>query len=75
VRGLNEGDKQFRVRNLLRQWKAYIICLQETKLDLIFSSVVQRLWIGVTQLLEGPMVESCLCGIGGLWRRLKSVWR
>jgi len=30
-------------------------------------------WIGVTQLLEGPPVESCLCGIGGLWRRSKSV--
>jgi hypothetical protein len=42
--GLNVGDKRLRVRNLLRQWKADIICLQETKLDFISSSVVSSLW-------------------------------
>ena len=40
VRGLNEGDKWLRVRNLLRQLKVDIICLQETKLEHISSSVV-----------------------------------
>jgi len=30
-----------------------------------------NIWIGASQLLEGPLVEACLCGIGGLWR---SVW-
>jgi exonuclease III len=44
VRGLNEGDKRLRVRNLLRQWKADIICLQESKLELISNSVVRSLW-------------------------------
>jgi len=43
VRGLNECDKRMRVKNLLRQWKANIICLQESKLELISSSVVQIL--------------------------------
>jgi exonuclease III len=33
VRGLNEIGKRMKVRNLLRQWKVDIVCLQETKLD------------------------------------------
>jgi hypothetical protein len=44
VRGLNEINKRRKVRNLCRQWKADIICLQETKLELISSSIVQSLW-------------------------------
>jgi exonuclease III len=28
VRGLNEGGKRLKVRNLIRQWNADIICLQ-----------------------------------------------
>jgi endonuclease/exonuclease/phosphatase family metal-dependent hydrolase len=36
VRGLNEGGKRLKVRNLIRQWKADIICLQETKLEFFF---------------------------------------
>lgn len=31
------------------------------------------MWIDVIQLLEGPPVESFLCGIGGWWRKLKCV--
>jgi hypothetical protein len=44
VRGLNEGAKRLKVRNLLRQWKADIICLQETKLDFVSNSLVRSLW-------------------------------
>lgn len=44
VKGLNEGVKQLRVINLLRQWKANIICLQETKLEIIFNNLVRSLW-------------------------------
>jgi len=44
LRGLNEGDKGLKVRNLIRQWKADIICLQETKLDFISNSLVKSLW-------------------------------
>jgi exonuclease III len=40
VRGLNEGDKCFRVRNLLREWKVDIVCFQETKLEVMSCSVV-----------------------------------
>jgi endonuclease/exonuclease/phosphatase family metal-dependent hydrolase len=43
-RGLNKGDKRLKVRNLIRQWKADIICLQETKLEFISNSLVRGLW-------------------------------
>ena len=32
VRGLNDSQKRLVVRNLLREWKCDIVCLQETKL-------------------------------------------
>jgi hypothetical protein len=44
VRGLNEGDKCLRVRNMLREWKADVIYLQETKLDHMPSSLVSSFW-------------------------------
>jgi len=44
VRWLSEGDKRLGVRNLLRQWKADIIYLQESKFELISRSVVCSLW-------------------------------
>jgi exonuclease III len=44
VRGLNDGDKCLRVRNLLREWKVDIVCFEETKLEVVFRSVVCSLW-------------------------------
>lgn len=44
VRGLNERDKRLRVKNLLRDWKTYIVCLQETKLEFVSRAVVLNLW-------------------------------
>jgi hypothetical protein len=44
VRGLNEGRKRLRIRNLLSKWKLDIACLQETKLELISNQLVQSLW-------------------------------
>ncbi|KAG6628599.1 hypothetical protein CIPAW_14G024500, partial [Carya illinoinensis] len=46
VRGLHEHNKRFQVRNLLRQWKGDIVCLQETKLEVITRKLVQSLWRG-----------------------------
>jgi exonuclease III len=43
VKGLNQGGKRLKIINL-SQWKADIICLQETKLELIFDSIVRSLW-------------------------------
>ncbi|KAG6628379.1 hypothetical protein CIPAW_14G010000 [Carya illinoinensis] len=46
VRELNEYNKRLQVRNLLRQWKGNIICLQETKLEFITRKIVRSLWRG-----------------------------
>ena len=43
VRGLNEKDKRMRIRGLIRNWKADIVCLQETKLKYVNRSVVRSL--------------------------------
>jgi hypothetical protein len=58
VRGLNEGDKCLRMRNLLREWKVDIVSLQETKLEVISCSFVHSLWgchhvVVVVWTLEG----------------------
>jgi hypothetical protein len=44
VRGLNEGYKYLKVRNLLWNWKVDVVCLKETKLDSMSCSIVHRLW-------------------------------
>ena len=44
VRGLNDRDKRHRVRYMLKVWKADVICLQETKMDLITWGTVRGLW-------------------------------
>jgi exonuclease III len=44
MRGLNCPVKRLMVRNLLRQWRVDIVCLQETKLELISRKDVTNLW-------------------------------
>ena len=44
VRGLNEQDKRLWVKNLIRKWKADIVCLQETKMELINRGTICSLW-------------------------------
>jgi exonuclease III len=44
VRGLNEGSKCLKVRNLLKNWKVNIVCIQETKLDAMSCSIVLNSW-------------------------------
>jgi exonuclease III len=44
VRGLNDRDKRNQVRYFLKLWGADVICLQETKLDLITRGIVRSLW-------------------------------
>jgi hypothetical protein len=41
--GLNEGNKCFRIRNLLQDWKVDIVCFQETKLFSLSRRLVQSL--------------------------------
>jgi hypothetical protein len=44
VRGLNEGRKRLKIRNLLSTWKVDIVCLQETKLKMVSDQLVHSLW-------------------------------
>jgi len=44
VRGLNEEEKRMRIKGLIRECKAHIVCLQETKLKFINMEVVRSLW-------------------------------
>jgi hypothetical protein len=58
VRGLNSPNKRIMVRNLLRQWRVDIVCLQETKLELISKTVINSIW-------GCPYVDWCyVAGIG-----------
>ena len=36
VRGLNDFSKRLRVKNLHKQWKADLVCLQEMKLRVCY---------------------------------------
>jgi exonuclease III len=44
VRGLNDPGKRLRIKHMLKLWKPDIICLQETKLELITNAIVRSLW-------------------------------
>ncbi|KAG2671361.1 hypothetical protein I3760_14G131900 [Carya illinoinensis] len=44
VRRLNEDSKRLQIRHLLHEWKADIVCLQETKLKLICRKMVRSIW-------------------------------
>ena len=46
VRGLNAFKKRLRIRGLLKEWKADVVCLIETKMGVITREVVQSLWRG-----------------------------
>jgi exonuclease III len=46
VRGLNDVMKCKGVGNLLRGWKADLVCLQETKVSSISRALVRRVWGG-----------------------------
>ena len=61
VRGLNEWDERLRVRNLIKNWRLDIVCLQETKLELITRAVIRNLWGG--QHVDWSYL--CSCGASG----------
>jgi endonuclease/exonuclease/phosphatase family metal-dependent hydrolase len=67
VRGLNCPDKRLTVRNLLRQWRVDIVCLQETKLDFISRR-------DVSSLMGLPLCRLVLCGgLRGCWGHFGDV--
>ena len=44
VRGLNDPQKRLVVKNLLREWKCDVVCLQETKIVSMNRQLVCSLW-------------------------------
>jgi len=44
VRGLNNRDKRRVIKNIMGDWKADIICLQETKLQGNITELVRQIW-------------------------------
>lgn len=44
VRGLNEANKRFRIKNLLREWRVDIVFLQETKLKSVSRRLIGSIW-------------------------------
>ena len=51
VCGLNDRNKRLQVRSFIKQWGADVICLQETKIELVSRSLfivcgVFIIWIG-----------------------------
>ena len=44
VRGLNNPRKRLVCKNLLKEWKCDIVCLQETKVASIDTAFVRSLW-------------------------------
>jgi exonuclease III len=67
VRGLNSPDKMMMVRNLLRQWRVDIVCLQETKLEHISRRVVNSVW-------GCPYVDWCYAAAIGAAGGILLMW-
>ena len=67
MRGLNSLDKRMMVRNLLCQWRTDIICLQETKLELISIRVISSLW-------GCPYVDWCFMAANGAVGGILLMW-
>uniref|UniRef100_A0A2N9GTP0 Endonuclease/exonuclease/phosphatase domain-containing protein n=1 Tax=Fagus sylvatica TaxID=28930 RepID=A0A2N9GTP0_FAGSY len=56
--GLNDGSRRLMVRYLLKQWKANLVCLQETKFQNLSRGVIRSLW-------GGPYVDCLFVGSNG----------
>jgi exonuclease III len=44
IRGLNLEEKRMKIKGLIGEWKADIVCLQETKLQHVTREIARSLW-------------------------------
>jgi exonuclease III len=67
VQGLNDGSRRLMVRYLLKQWKANLVCLQETKFQNLSRGVIRSLW-------GGPYVDCLFVGSNGALGGILLFW-
>jgi hypothetical protein len=67
VRRLNKRDKCLRVSNMLKVWKADIVCLQETKLQGMSRSIVHSFW-------GSSHVDWCCLDLSGALGGILIMW-
>ncbi|KAG2678369.1 hypothetical protein I3760_11G000300 [Carya illinoinensis] len=67
VCGLNEINKHIRIKNLLREWRANIICLQETKLKLVTRKILRSVW-------SCPYVDWVYLALNGALGGIRVMW-
>jgi exonuclease III len=67
VRRLSERDKRLMLSSLLRDWKADIVCLQDTKLEFVSRVVVRSLW-------GCQHVDWCYLGLRGASGGILLMW-
>jgi len=69
VKGINDCDKRFSFKNLLRDWNCDLIYLQETKLEDIELSNIHSIW--GNQLMRFAVLKA-IGSVGGilvLWNK------
>jgi hypothetical protein len=67
VRGLNLEEKRMKIKSLLREWKADVVCFQETKIQVVTRELVQSLW-------SGAQVDWCYLGAQGASGGILIMW-
>jgi hypothetical protein len=67
VRGINELDKRLRIKGLMRDWKIDLVCLLETKREVITRAVVHSLW-------GCQHVDWCYMGANGTSGEILIMW-
>ena len=63
VYGLNDKDKRMQVKNALKVWRADIVYLQETKLEVISRAVIRSLWGSLFVDLDFLVMEGASGGV------------
>ena len=76
VKGLNVVEKRLQIRNLLRTWRADIVCLQETKLEWITRGIVRSIWGCSYAMLHGHGHDTDTdTGIRQFLKNKDTTWR
>jgi hypothetical protein len=67
VRRINELDKRLHIKWLIRDWKVDLVCLMETKMEVITRAVVRSLW-------GYQHVDWCYMRASGALGRILIMW-